>query len=168
MVILYQAHEILVVSRAFCFVISPWTPTSWFSPTEEIFPRTRMPMQLSGGWPKGPSPGQFPLPCVHEFYSLVTNPKIFKNNKASSPEQALKQLEAWMASPTLQLLGEGQSYFPALMKLLQRGNVRGAMVHDARVFALCESNGVQELWTADRDFSAFAGRVRLHNPLNDP
>ncbi len=107
-----------------------------------------------------------PWPCVHEFYSVVTNPKIFKNDKATRPALALTQLEAWLASPTLQLLAETHNYFAILKGLLHGEGVRGAMVHDARVFALCEAHGVRELWTADRDFSTFAGRVRLHNPLD--
>ncbi|HOV19240.1 hypothetical protein [Ottowia sp.] len=38
------------------------------------------------------------------------------------------------------------------------------MVHDARIAALCLAHGARELWTADCDFSRFAG-VRTRNPL---
>ena len=51
-----------------------------------------------------------------------------------------------------------------LRSLLQAGRVTGPRVHDARVAALCEVHGVRELWTADRDFSRFAG-LATHNPL---
>jgi hypothetical protein len=34
----------------------------------------------------------------------------------------------------------------------------------ARIAALCESHGVTELWSADRDFSRFAG-LTVRNPL---
>jgi len=44
------------------------------------------------------------------------------------------------------------------------GLVTGPQVHDARVAALCQLHGVRELWTADRDFSRFAGLV-VRNPL---
>jgi hypothetical protein len=37
-------------------------------------------------------------------------------------------------------------------------------VHDARIAALCLTNGVQALWTADRDFGRFP-RLRAVNPL---
>ena len=37
-------------------------------------------------------------------------------------------------------------------------------VHDARVAALCLESGVEELWTADRDFSRFPA-LRTQNPL---
>ena len=37
-------------------------------------------------------------------------------------------------------------------------------VHDARIAALCLHHGVQELWSADRDFSRFSA-LAVHNPL---
>lgn len=44
--------------------------------------------------------------------------------------------------------------------------VRGAMIHDARIAAICRSQGVMELGSADRDFSRFPG-VSVRNPLTD-
>jgi uncharacterized protein len=35
-----------------------------------------------------------PWPCVYEFFSVVTTPRIWKE-AASTPEQAWLQLEAW-------------------------------------------------------------------------
>ena len=49
---------------------------------------------------------------------------------------------------------------------LQNGRVKGPIVHDARVAALCIAHGVTEFWTADRDFSRFPGLV-ARNPLHD-
>jgi len=38
-------------------------------------------------------------------------------------------------------------------------------VHDARIAAICREHGVQELWSADRDFSRLAGvNVRQSAP----
>lgn len=34
-----------------------------------------------------------PWPCLHEFYSIVTNPRIFKDS-CSTPEQATEQIAA--------------------------------------------------------------------------
>jgi predicted nucleic acid-binding protein len=47
---------------------------------------------------------------------------------------------------------------------LAGGRVAGPQVHDARVAALCLLHGVQELWTADRDFGRFPG-LKVRNPL---
>ena len=103
-----------------------------------------------------------PWPCVHEFLAIVTNPKVFK--KPSTMEQALSQLRAWLGSPTLVLLRESDDHFEVLARVLVAAKVNGAKVHDARIAALCVAHEVRELWSADRDFTRFAG-VRTRNPL---
>lgn len=95
-----------------------------------------------------------PWPCVYEFYSVVTNPRIWKD-AASTPKQAWAQLSAWLASPSLRLLGETGEFTKVLEPLVTRPRVRGPLVHDARVAALCMAHGVEELLTRDRDFSLF-------------
>lgn len=40
----------------------------------------------------------------------------------------------------------------------------GGKVHDARIAALCLHHAVDELWSADRDFSRFP-TLRTVNPL---
>ena len=62
------------------------------------------------------------------------------------------------------ILSEGDMYWPRLRGLLADGKIAGPAVHDARIAALCLTNGVQALWTADRDFSRFP-RLRTVNPL---
>ncbi|MDN5794851.1 MAG: hypothetical protein L0H79_03765 [Intrasporangium sp.] len=47
---------------------------------------------------------------------------------------------------------------------MARARVRGPMVHDARVAALCVGHGIRQLWTADRDFGRFSD-VQVANPL---
>lgn len=103
-----------------------------------------------------------PWPCVHEFLSIVTHPRIY--DPPSTLAQAIDQVEAWMESPTLVLLAEGGDYWPTLSAALSSARVAGPLVHDARVAALCAAHGVRELWTADRDFSRFA-RLATRNPL---
>jgi uncharacterized protein len=44
------------------------------------------------------------------------------------------------------------------------GKIRGPMVHEARIAALCLAHDVRELWSADRDFGRFA-TIRVRNPL---
>jgi toxin-antitoxin system PIN domain toxin len=103
-----------------------------------------------------------PWPCIHEFFAITTHPKIY--DPPSGTTQAIGQIEAWLASPTLVLLGEPPNYWPELKELLIGGKVRGPMVHDARIAALCLAHGVRELWSADRDFGRF-GTIRIRNPL---
>jgi toxin-antitoxin system PIN domain toxin len=102
-----------------------------------------------------------PWPCVHEFYAVVTHPRIF--DPPTPLADAILAVETWRAS-SLQLLGETEEHWPVLADLLQRGHVAGPMVHDARVAAICLQHGVEELWTVDRDFSRFPG-LRTRNPL---
>ena len=69
-----------------------------------------------------------------------------------------------MTAPTVELLAEQSGYWDVLHELLQSSRVTGPRVHDARIAALCLFHGVDEVWTADRDFSRFGG-LKLRNPL---
>jgi len=104
-----------------------------------------------------------PWPCLYEFFSVVTNPRIWKD-AASSPEQAWRQIAAWTASPTVSLLCEPQEFVPLLARFVDRPRVRGPVVHDARIAALCVAHGIRELLTADRDFSHFP-ELPTRNPF---
>ena len=69
-----------------------------------------------------------------------------------------------METPTLVLLGESVGYWDQLRSTVLESKVTGPRVHDARVAALCLHHGVDELWSADRDFGRFAG-LKVRNPL---
>lgn len=103
-----------------------------------------------------------PWPCLHEFLAIVTHPRIYA--PASPLARALDQIDAWIESPTLVLLAEAAEHWSTLRALLTAGRIVGPRVHDARIVALCRQHGVRELWSADRDFSRFAG-LSVVNPL---
>ncbi len=111
---------------------------------------------------EGRSSWGIPWPCVHEFLAIVTHPNIY--DPPSRLEEAVDQVDAWLESPVAFLLTEGASHWTTLRDMLSRGQVRGPMVHDARVAALCVAHGVRELWTADRDFARFP-ELTTRNPL---
>jgi len=111
---------------------------------------------------EGRAPWAIPWPCVHEFFSVVTHPRLY--DPPSTTGQAIDQIDAWLDSPSAVPICEGETYWPTLSGLLSDGKITGPVVHDARVAALCVSHGVRELWTADRDFSRFPG-LRALNPL---
>jgi hypothetical protein len=94
---------------------------------------------------------------------VVTNPRIWKAT-ASTPDQAWHQIDAWTASPSLALLTETEDFPALLQRLARHPRVRGPIIHDARVAAICVAHGVEELLTADRDFSLFP-QVPARNPL---
>lgn len=101
----------------------------------------------------GPLSWAIPWPCIHEFYAVVTNPKIFPGKDL--PELARRQVTAWLSAPTLMMLSETPGYWAVLDGLLKGRRVVGPAVHDARIAALCLTNGVRELLTLDRDFSRY-------------
>jgi hypothetical protein len=110
----------------------------------------------------GRAPWALPWPCLHEFFSVVTHPRIY--DPPSRVDQAIDQIDAWLETAAVVMLGEGETYWPRLRELLTDGKIRGPAVHDARIAALCLTHGVRALWTADRDFSRFP-RLRTVNPL---
>lgn len=101
-------------------------------------------------------------PCIHEFLAVVTHPKIYR--PPSPLSDAILQVDYWIESPTLRLIGEGPGYWEHLKDMLVTGKAEGPTVHDGRVAAICRAAGVREIWTADRDFSRFAG-LAARNPL---
>ena len=103
-------------------------------------------------------------PCLYEFFSVVTNPRIWKD-AASDPDQAAAQIEAWVASPSLRLIGETEDFWVVLQSLLRRPRVRGPVAHDARIAAICIAHGVEALLTRDRDFALFPELV-VRNPFD--
>jgi hypothetical protein len=103
---------------------------------------------------EGAAPWAVPWPCVYEFVSVVTNPKIWRA-AATPPERAWQQVEAWRASPSVRFLHETEDFLALLTRLSSRPRVRGPVVHDARIAALCIAHGVDALLSRDRDFSMF-------------
>jgi len=111
---------------------------------------------------EGRSPWAIPWPCIHEFLAIVTHPRIFV--PPTPLDAALDQVEAWLESPSLLLLSEAEGYWSELSSSLRTGHIVGPHVHDARIAALCRVHGVEELWTADRDFGRLPG-LSVRNPL---
>lgn len=111
---------------------------------------------------EGAATWAIPWPCVHEFYAITTHPRIY--TPPSNPDQALAQIEAWLASPSVVVISEADQHWTMLRGMLQTGRVSGPVVHDARVAAICAEHGVRELITQDRDFSRFP-RLRVRRLL---
>ncbi|MBK6998463.1 MAG: PIN domain-containing protein [Rhodoferax sp.] len=113
---------------------------------------------------QGSRPWGIPVSCLHEFLSIVTNPKIFR--PASDFEQALDQVDAWLASPQAHVLHSGAQHWRILSDLTRKAKLQGGQFHDARIAAICMENGVSVLYSADRDFGRFQA-LKTVNPLVD-
>lgn len=103
-----------------------------------------------------------PWTCVHEFFAIVTHPKIY--SPPTPLPAAIDQIQAWLESPSLILLQETEGYWLQFRNTIETGRIVGGQIHDARIAALCHLHEVKELWTADRDFSRFSG-INVRNPL---
>ncbi|MFP4483855.1 MAG: type II toxin-antitoxin system VapC family toxin [Spirochaetaceae bacterium] len=109
------------------------------------------------------TPWAVPWPVVHEFLAVVTHPRIYSPPTPLS--EALMQVQIWMGSPSFAALAEPAGvYFRHLQHLVEAAQATGPRVHDARIAAICLSHGVDELWTADRDYSRFPV-LTVRNPL---
>ena len=111
---------------------------------------------------EGRQPWGIPVSCLHEFLSVVTNPKVF--NPPSNFEQALAQIDAWLASPQALVLHSGSQHWRILSDLTRKAKLQGGQFHDARIAAICIENSVSVLWSADRDFGRFKA-LKTVNPL---
>jgi toxin-antitoxin system PIN domain toxin len=110
----------------------------------------------------GPRTWAIPWPCVHEFFAVVTHPRIYKT--ATPPEVVFAQLRALQSLANLAFLAEADEHLAHLEPLALAAKARGGAIHDARIAAICLSHGVAELWSADRDFSRFPA-LAVRNPL---
>lgn len=116
------------------------------------------------GLVEGRAPWAIPWPCLHEFYATVTHPRRY--SPPSSLTMATDQISEWLRSPSVRVIAETQTHWPALQTLLIACDVKGPMVQDARIAAICLEHGVREFWTADRDFSRFPA-LKCINPLQN-
>ncbi len=114
---------------------------------------------------EGRSAWAIPWPCMHEFFAVVTHPKIYA--PPSTRVQAIAQIDAWLASPSLSVLGEPADYWDSLKTIVAAAKINGPAIHDARIAALCAAHGVRELWSADRDLGRFGSALVVRNPLID-
>lgn len=103
-----------------------------------------------------------PSPCVHEFLATVTR-KQFLSSPATMP-QALEFVATLKTEYGCFVLDESARHFETLTRVLTMSGVTGPKVHDARIAAICSDHAVQELWTADHDFSYFPW-LNSVNPL---
>ena len=118
--------------------------------------------ELVDGLRHSSAPWAIPWPCVHEFIGIVTRANIYKPPTAL--KTAFDAIDSLAAGDNLHFLCESDGYFEKLRDLALEAELSGPRIHDARIAALCWHHGVRELWTADRDFSAFP-QIKARNPL---
>lgn len=94
-----------------------------------------------------------PVFCIAEFIRVVTHLRVF--NPPTDLETALGFVDRLLESPTVRLLLPGPEYPRLFRRVCEAAGVRGNLAFDAQIAAVCLERGVDEILTADRDFSRF-------------
>lgn len=103
-----------------------------------------------------------PWPCIGEFLRVATHPTFY--TPPSPLGTVLAALQALLDSPTVTLLAETERHQAVFFETVRHYEIRGNLVFDAKIFAICREHGVSELLTADADFLRFEG-IRITNPF---
>lgn len=103
-----------------------------------------------------------PMHCFCEFFCIVTNHRIFK--EPSTVEQALEHAAFWMSGDHFGLGSDSPNVMVKLIELIVSLRVAGPAIYDTRIAAICLDAGVDEFWSADRDFARFP-QLKVVNPL---
>lgn len=107
-------------------------------------------------------PWALPWPCIHEFLAVVTRPGYFE--RPSTPSEAQRQVEMWLASPSVRVLHESPHHWETLSQVMQETGVSGPAIHDAKIAAICVDHGVAEIVTGDARFASVPA-LRVRNPF---
>jgi uncharacterized protein len=102
-----------------------------------------------------------PWPCIHEAINVLTHPRIY--DPPYLADDVISDFETLTNHPRVSVLGETRTHLTILHSLTANPLVVGPKIHDARIAAICMGHGVDELWTADRDFSYFPA-LKTRNP----
>ncbi len=109
--------------------------------------RTRL-----AGLAEGAVPWGLPVMAAWGFIRIVTQP-IF--DPPTPIGQAVEFIDQLLASPTVRVLAPGLRHWDLLRTILDEGQVRGGLVTDAVIVALCREHGVDTVLSNDRDFDRF-------------
>ncbi len=96
-----------------------------------------------------------PIQCIGEFLRVVSHDRVVQ--PPTPIGEALASIESLLASPAARLLMPGNRYLQILRDVIARSGVRGNLIFDAQIAAVCLEHGATTLLTEDRDFTRFQG-----------
>lgn len=102
---------------------------------------------------EGTDPWALPVFCIAEFLRVVTHRDVLTPPR--TPAQAVEALTNILAAPFLRVLFPGDRFLDLLQETIRKYEVRGNLVYDAQIVALCRESGVESILTDDRDFDRF-------------
>jgi toxin-antitoxin system PIN domain toxin len=94
------------------------------------------------------------------FVRIATRPGIFP--RPLTVDDACARVDRWLAWPVVQVIGETETHWSLLKRLLAEVGSAGNLTTDAHLAALALSHGAT-LVSCDRDFARFSG-LRCENP----
>ncbi|WP_024802001.1 TA system VapC family ribonuclease toxin [Nocardia sp. BMG51109] len=116
---------------------------------------------LVGELLRGPELTTVFWPVLQSYLRIVTHPRICA---APLPiADAHGGVEALLASPSVRLVAEGDSFWNCYTKL---GGGRGNDVPDTVIVALMHEHGVATIYSRDRDFRKYPG-ITVRDPFSD-
>ncbi len=101
-------------------------------------------------------------PVLMGYLRIATHSAIFP--RPLTVEAATENIEQLLALPHAQTTGEGQDFWRVYKATTSATIVAGNLVPDAHLVALMRENGVETLWSHDRDFRKFEG-IRVRDPF---
>lgn len=94
-----------------------------------------------------------PVFCVGELLRVVSHDRLF--DPPTPVMDVIDSMESLLSSPSARLLVPGDRYLRLLRGLIEESGVRGNLVFDAQIAAVCLEHGASILLTEDRDFARF-------------
>lgn len=94
-----------------------------------------------------------PVFCLGEFIRVVSHPRVF--DPPTPADEAFTAVTALLRSPSVRLLTPGPNYVELLGTLIEEGGIKGNLVFDAQIAAVCLERGARTILTDDRDFARF-------------
>lgn len=101
-----------------------------------------------------PAAWALPVFVAGEFLRVVTHPRL---DPPTEEDTAIAALQGLLDHPHAHLLLPGERYWSILSALIIDARVRGNLVYDAQIAALCMEHGADIILTEDRDFRRFSG-----------
>lgn len=102
------------------------------------------------------------LPCVAEFFSVVTHPAA--SGRPSRPDEAAAFLRGLVQQGGLVVWAPGPGATERLLQTAIDLDVQGARIFDLQIALCALDGGATELWSHDASFVKVPG-LRLHDPL---
>ncbi len=101
-------------------------------------------------------------PVLLAYLRIVTHPGIFQRPMA--PDVAASAIDRLLGAPSVQIVGEGLTFWAAYRNIDIGQAIRGNDVPDAAIVAMMTANGVSTIYTRDRGFRRFDG-IRVIDPF---